>query len=79
MLSFRGVHTSERVLRDRLAQWNIKKRKWSEDILELRVRIAELFYNAALNDNNMLEVLKADRYNIKRRRLAKIRKQLGLR
>jgi DNA-directed RNA polymerase specialized sigma54-like protein len=37
-----------------------------------------LFYNAALNDEDMLEVLKADGYKIERRRLAWIRKQLGL-
>ena len=79
MLSFRGVQTSERLLRRSLAEWNIRKRKWTEDTPELRIRIADLFYNAALNDEDMLEVLKADGYKIEKRRLALIRKQLGLR
>src|SRR5262249_50056310 len=37
------------------------------------------FYNAALNDEDMLEVLQAEGYKIERRSLARIRKQLGLR
>jgi len=79
MLSLRGIETSERILRERLSQWNIKKRQWTEDTPELRVRIGDLFYNAGLNDNDMLEVLKADGYKIEKRRLAQIRKELGLR
>jgi hypothetical protein len=79
ILSHRGVQTSERLIRRCLAEWNIKKRNWTEDTPELRIRIADLFYNAALNDEDMLEVLKADGYKIEKRRLARIRKQLGLR
>jgi len=79
MLTYRGVKTSERTVKARLAEWGVTKRKGAKETPELRVRIADLFYNVGLQDGDMLQVLKADGYKIEKRRLARIRKVMGLR
>lgn len=73
-----GLSVSESTLRRRLKDWNFTKKIRTEDTLELRQRISDLFYEYGLNDDTMLDVLKDEGFIVAKRALMSIRKDLGI-
>src|SRR4051794_24596867 len=73
-----GVKVGDRTLRTRLNLWNISKKIHTDDTLELRLRIAALFYQCAFKDEDILEVLRQEGFTIQPRALRRIRKKMGL-
>lgn len=74
-----NITISERTLRTRLRGWGIQKQNRTVGTNEvLHTRIKALFYQSGLEENELLEVLKQDGFDISARTLQYLRQKLGL-
>ena len=73
-----NITVSERTIRSRMSEWNHKTYQHTDDSSELRLRITNLFINCCLKDDDILEVLRHEDFEIGEQRLVRIRKELGL-
>jgi hypothetical protein len=72
------IDIKPRTLERRLKEWDLRKRTYTEDTPHLRARIATLFFQCCLNDDEMLQVLRQEGFQIKSRTLQRIRLSMGL-
>ena len=77
LLRDHSVRTSVRALKRQFQEWDVRKRTQSQDTEDLRLRILALFYQS-LNDTDILQVLRAEGFQIQPRFLSRVRKDLGL-
>jgi hypothetical protein len=75
----RNLEVSERTLKARLKEWDVQKRFRTTDSLALRDRILYLFKNVGLSDSEIVIVLKKEGFEVERRKLVIIRKEMNLR
>jgi hypothetical protein len=72
-----SVTVSERTIRSLLASWKLTRRVRVKETGELKARIAYLFF-LGFNDTEILHVLKLEDYNLEKRTLQRIRRNLGI-
>lgn len=74
-----NITVSERTLRTRLRGWGIQKQNRTVGTNEvLHARIKVLFYQIGLEEDELLEVLQQDGFDISARTLQYLRQKLGL-
>jgi hypothetical protein len=73
------IEISVPTLKRRLQAWGIRKQAKVDDTLELRQRIQFLFKDVGLSDTDMHYVLQEEGFGIERRKMAEIRRNMGLR
>ena len=61
-----------------MSEWGHKSYQQTEDNSQLRLRITTLFINYCLKDDDILEVLRHEGYQIGEERLVRLCKELGL-
>ncbi|KAI9779460.1 MAG: hypothetical protein M1816_001870, partial [Peltula sp. TS41687] len=73
-----GLTLSARTLRCRLKDWDISKIVHTKDTAQLRLRIATLFLECYLDDEEILDLLREEKYMLSSTGLVRIRKSMGL-
>jgi hypothetical protein len=79
MYDHHHISINKRTIKRRFKLWNVRKYISSDCSQEMQDRIVELFFEAGLNDREMLQVLKADGFTIGLYALIRIRFNLNLR
>lgn len=75
----RNLEVSIDRVRRQLREWDIQKRYITKDTPILRQRILYLFKDVGLSDTEMMIVLKKEGFEVERRKLVIIRKEMNLR
>ena len=73
-----NITVGERTIRSRMSEWGHKSYQQTDDNIQLRLRITNLFISCCLKDDDILEVLRYEGYQIGGERLVRLRKELGL-
>ncbi|KAL8739553.1 MAG: hypothetical protein Q9190_007654 [Brigantiaea leucoxantha] len=74
-----NIRLTKRTIKRRFKQWNVRKYVASDSSEEIKERMKELFFDAGLNDREMLQVLKADGFTIGLYALIRLRFVMNLR
>ena len=74
-----GVKIGRSKLMQQLAKWNVTARRPAyKDSEELRERVAHCFHVLRLTDEKTREMLESEGFNIGEKRIARLRKEMGL-
>lgn len=74
-----GIKIGRSKLMQQLAKWNVTARRPAyQDSDELRERVAHCFHVLRLTDEKTQEMLEKEGYNIGSKRIARLRKEMGL-